>query len=345
MIDGKTTSPSIRHTIAVLGAGNIGTALAHSLVGNGHDIALWDYFPEVVEDIRQNRSNCRFLPGILLHENIRPCASPVECVAGASLIVLCMPSAFVGSTLTPLISVLETGAILLNVAKGFAPDGYELIPSFLNRLAPEHSCVQLAGPMIANELMRGVTAYITLAGGNSAAATQVAAMFSGSMFVPTTTDDVAGAALGGILKNVYAILLGCAETLSGSAHNLEAAAVTACLDEMVKIAGASGGRASTIYGLAGLGDLVATGFSHDSHNRKFGQMLAVGKTSKAIKQKTGWLPEGARAAAIVGKLAREKRVAAPLVEWVATIIEGTAPSLENLALALRTSHFSEDLPS
>lgn len=343
-VAGEIAAAGIRRKIAVLGAGNMGTALAHSLAGNGHEVALWDHFPAVVEDIRRHRMNRRFLPKVALHAGIRPCVSAVECVAGASLVVVSVPSAFVGSTLVPLVSVLAKDAVLLNVAKGFAPDSRELIPNFLGRLAPDHPCVHLAGPAIANELARGVPAYITLAAGNACAAIQVAEWFSGPSFVPTTTDDMAGAALGGILKNVYAVLLGCLENLSGDARNLEAAAVTACLGEMVKIAAACGGRAETIYGLAGLGDLVATGFSRDSHNRKFGQMLASGKTAREIESETGWLPEGARAAAAVCELARDKRVTSPLAEWVVQVLGGMAPSLENLSLTLRATQISEIRP-
>lgn len=340
-VAGEIAESLSRRKIAVLGAGNMGTALAHSLAGNGHEVALWDHFPAVVEDIRRHRMNRRFLPEIALHAGIRPCVSAVECVAGASLVVVSVPSAFVGSTLLPLVSVLARDAVLLNVAKGFAPASCELIPDFLGRLAPDHSCVQLAGPAIANEMARGVPAYITLAADDQRTAIQVAEWFSGPSFVATTTDDMAGAALGGILKNVYAILLGSLESLSGDARNLEAAAVTACLGEMVKIAGACGGRAETIYGLAGLGDLVATGFSRDSHNRKFGQMLASGKTAREIESETGWLPEGARAAAAVCKLAGDKRVTAPLAEWVVQVLDGVTPSLENLALTLRATQISE----
>jgi glycerol-3-phosphate dehydrogenase (NAD(P)+) len=232
-----------RIRIAVLGAGNMGTAMAHALAGNGHEVTVWDHFPEVVEDIRLRRENRRFLPGVRLHAGIRATAGAGECVAGAALVVVGVPSPFVASMLAPVVSVLEKNAVLLNVSKGFAPGTRRPLLFMLERLAPMHACVHLAGPAIANELARGVPASIVLAAADERVALRVAGWFAAPSFMPGTTTDVAGAALGGILKNVYAILLGALETLSGDARNLEAAALSAGVREMAAIAGAHGGRA------------------------------------------------------------------------------------------------------
>lgn len=315
----------------------MGTAMAHVLAGNGHEVMLWDFFPEVVKGIRLHRENRRFLPGVRLHEGVRAVASASECVAGASLIVISVPSLFVSTTVAPVVPNLNKDAVLLNVAKGFAPGTRQPWSFMLGRLAPAHPCVHLAGPAIANELARGVPASIVLAAAEERIAMRVAGWMAGPSFLPGTTTDVAGAVLGGILKNVYAILLGCLETLSGDARNLEAAALTASMHEMAAIAGAHGGRADTLYGVAGLGDLVATGFSRDSHNRKFGQLLASGKTMAKIETEMRWLPEGVRAAAAACALARAGRVRAPLAGLVHRWGAGTPPSLDGLLRALRAA--------
>jgi glycerol-3-phosphate dehydrogenase (NAD(P)+) len=326
-----------RIRIAVLGAGNMGTAMAHALAGNGHEVTVWDHFPEVVEDIRLRRENRRFLPGVRLHAGIRATAGAGECVAGAALVVVGVPSPFVASMLAPVVSVLEKNAVLLNVSKGFAPGTRRPLLFMLERLAPMHACVHLAGPAIANELARGVPASIVLAAADERVALRVAGWFAAPSFMPGTTTDVAGAALGGILKNVYAILLGALETLSGDARNLEAAALSAGVREMAAIAGAHGGRAATLYGLAGLGDLIATGFSEDSHNRGFGRQLASGKTAARIENDNGWLPEGARAVIAACALARARQVRAPLAGLVRRWVGGATPSLEAVLRALRAA--------
>ena len=323
--------------IAVLGAGNMGTAMAHALAGSGHDVVVWDFFPKVVKDIRQRRENKRFLPGVRLHPGVRAMSDASECVAGAALVVPSVPSSFVASTLAPVVPALEKDAVLLNVAKGFAPRTRRLLLSMMACLAPGHPCVHLAGPAIANELAWGVPTSVVLASADERAARRVADWFAGPTFLPSTTTDVTGAALGGILKNVYAILLGCLEELAGDARNLEAAALTACVREMADIASAHGGQPATLYGIAGLGDLVATGFSRDSHNRKFGQMLASGKTVAELEKKLHWLPEGVRATPAVCALARAGGVPAPLAGWVRRVLAGTRPSRDDLMRALRVA--------
>jgi glycerol-3-phosphate dehydrogenase (NAD(P)+) len=315
----------------------MGTAIAHALAGNGHAVALWDFFPEVVVNIRRHGENRRFLRGIRLHAGIRATAEASECVAAAALVVVSVPSAFVPSTLAPVVPALEKGAILLNLAKGFAPRTREPLPFVMSRMAPGHPCVHLAGPAIANELARGLPASVVLAAADESVAKRVAGWLGGPAFIATTSTDVAGAVLGGILKNVYAILLGALETLSGGSRNLEAAALSASVHEMAAIAGAHGGKAATLFGLAGLGDLVGTGFSLDSHNRKFGQLLASGRTLTEIEREMRWLPEGARAASAACALARSGKVRAPLANLVRRWIAGSTPSLDGIVRVLQNA--------
>lgn len=326
-----------RSKIAVLGAGNMGTALAHVLARNGHEVTMWDFFPKVVEDIQIHRENRRFLPGIALPRQIHATNSPTDCVTGAALVAICVPSLFANATLEGVLPALNRGAILLNVAKGFAPGTRQPLPFLLERLAPGHSCVHLAGPAIADEFVRGQTASVVFASSSESSVRRVTGWFAGPAIVALHTPDVAGAVIGGILKNVYAILLGSLSELGGDSRNLEAAALTASLREMVAIATAHGGQSETLHGLAGLGDLVGTGFSRASHNRCFGQMLATGATAAAIEEEKGCLPEGVRAATAACALARESGVKAPLANWVRRAIGGTRPTLDNLQRAMRAA--------
>jgi len=320
--------------VSILGAGNMGTALAHVLAAQGHRVAAWDHFPEVVADIRMRHENPRFLPGVSLHPAIRACDTALECVAGAGLVIICVPSAFVGGILEPLVHSLEPDAILLNVAKGFAPGTSETMPDFLRQLAPGHPCVHIAGPAIATEFARGRLTSVVMASRSPAAARKVAEIFAGNIFLPSVTADLTGAALGGILKNIYAILLGCLERIGDNSRNLEAAVITACMTEMADVAMAHGAERETIFGLSGLGDLIATATSPDSHNRKFGQSLASGTAS----DNPGWLPEGVRVCEPICSIAYEKQIPAPMAEWVLKSISGEAPTLESLIHTLRIAN-------
>ncbi len=315
----------------------MGTAMAHALASGGHEVVVWDHFPDVVEDIRLRNRNQRFLAGIPLHQTIRAAALVAECVDGAALIVLSVPSKYAVSILANVVPLLDKNACILNVAKGFEPGSREPMCNQLERLAPGHPCVQMAGPAIANELARGIPTSIMLASSDEDAAMRVADCFAGAWFIPGTSTDVLGVSLGGILKNVYAILLGALEVMDGSFRNLEAAALSAGVNEIAAIATAHGGRAETIYGLAGLGDLIATGFSKDSHNRGFGRRLASGQSAKEIEDAIGWLPEGARSALAACEMARSAKVQAPLAELVGSWIKGAVPSLDSVTCALRAA--------
>lgn len=319
--------------IAILGAGNMGTAIAHALAGSGRRVVLWDHFPEVVEDVRRYRRNRRFLPGVALHRSIEATPDASECVAHAALTVISVPSTFAVSTLRSVVPFLNADAILLNLAKGFAPRDREPLPLLLAKLSGR-PCAHLAGPAIANEFARGKPAPVVVAADDGAIAKRVADCLRSPFLVETTT-DLAGAALSGILKNVYAILLGVVNSLSGSSRNLEAAALCASAREMANIVRANGGIDSTIYGLAGLGDLAATGFSQDSHNRRFGQMLAIGKTARGKQEEAGWLPEGARSATTVCALAKASATQAPLANLVRRWLRGQTPRLDQFSRALR----------
>ncbi len=325
--------------IAILGAGNMGTAFAHTLAVHGRDVSMWDHFPQVVEDITTSRVNTRFLPDVSLHANIEAHKSATECVAGASLIIFAVPSSFIRSTLESVLPALHPETVLLNVAKGFAAASHLPIISALMELTPAHCWVHLAGPCIANELARGQPASVVIASHSEQTAESVARWCSGPLLDCSVTTDLSGAMLGGILKNVYAILLGCLYELNGNRRNIAACAVTSSVAEMARISIAYGARSSTIYGLSGLGDLIGTGSSLDSHNFKFGQSLASGHVGALLPSEL--LPEGARAAATVCRMASDKQLSAPLAQWVQASIAGQTPSLEGILAALRAARSGE----
>jgi len=315
----------------------MGTALAHALASQGNRVAVWDHFPEVVQDIQIHRENSRFLPGIALQPSITACEAATECVTGSHLVIAAVPSRFIIPTFEPVLHALERDAILLNVAKGFAPGTHTPLLSMLGDFTPDHIWVHLAGPCIANELARGQQAFLLMASHSEDAARRTATLFNGHLFECSVTTDVTGAALGGVFKNIYAILLGCLQALNGTEGNLAASAVTLCLAEMVRIAVAHGAEATTLYGLAGLGDLVATGFSTESHNFNFGRRLASGRSTSQIEKEAGLLPEGARAAAMTCAMARSAGIVAPLAEWVSATVAGSPPTLDGVISAMRAA--------
>lgn len=327
--------------IAILGAGNMGSALAHALASQGAAVSIWDHFPETIAEILSDRTNHRYLPGIDLHPAIQPQAGAADCVRDARLVILCVPSIFVEGVLLPLLPSLRADAILLNVAKGFAPDGKTTLPAWLQAIAPGHDCAHLAGPALADEIARGRPTFLTIAARHSATAEETASIIRGEILIPGTTTDLTGAVLAGILKNSHAIFLGLLDRLCGHGHNLSAAALTLCGMEMERLLTAMDARPETIRGLPGLGDLTATGSSPRSHNRRLGQDLADGLPPAGLHGKNVHAPEGVRATATFLHAARDRRVEIPILSAVAAILDGIQPPapsvlLEALRAAART---------
>jgi glycerol-3-phosphate dehydrogenase (NAD(P)+) len=315
----------------------MGTALAQALACHGRSVAIWDHFPEILRGIRESRTNPRFLPGIKLDRKIQAKSAAAECVSNAGIVVVCVPSEFVEAVLAPVVPYLEPDAVLVNVSKGFAPSGNKLLPTWMEGLAPGHCCTHLAGPALANEIALGHPTFLVVASVDRHAGNRVVDALAGHILIPSLSSDLQGAALCGILKNSYAILLGILERVGPAGRNLEASALILCCLEMTAIVTAEGGQPETAHGLAGMGDLFATGVSGDSHNRKLGSMLAEGETLDQVKARIGWLPEGVKATAALVRMLNRRGQAAPLLQYMGRVLGGIKPDIDTLLAALRSA--------
>ena len=322
--------------IAILGAGNMGTALAHALARNGCEVTVWDHFSEVLQEIREHRTNRKFLAGVDLDPRITVTITPAGCVKDADIVIPSLPSRFIEAVISQAIGGLKPGAILLNVAKGFAPGTTDTIPVWLEGQVPSHPCAHLAGPCLAGEFARGLAGGIVVAARHDHIAAQIAAAFAGDVFIPFSSTDLTGAALAGILKNSYAIFLGLLSRLVPGEKNLEATALTLCGLEMEIILTRQGAEPETIRGLAGMGDLIATGLAPDSHNRRFGVRLGDGESIGKIRSNEAWLPEGAAAPPILLQLAEESGLRPPLLTCLNEVLDGTPPDLSRMMTAFRS---------
>jgi glycerol-3-phosphate dehydrogenase (NAD(P)+) len=320
--------------IAILGAGNMGSALAKVLGENGRQVHLWDHFADVTREIRVTRRNSRFLPGVLLPGTVEASEAASEAVAGAGFLIIAVPSAFASLILKQVAHEIGPGTVLVNVAKGIDPGTGLPAGEAIARQFPANQVVSIAGPAIANEFARGRPTATLFAGRHRGAAEGAAQLFANDYFKATISDDVAGACWGGILKNVYAILLGYVETAFQGGRNLEAAVLSASVEEMRRLGTAWGGRPETFHGLAGLGDLAATGLSHDSHNRRCGSLLGEGKSLAEVEEAMGRLPEGVRTVELVCARAEPRGIKAALASHVRAIMAGQGGGIEALFRAL-----------
>jgi glycerol-3-phosphate dehydrogenase (NAD(P)+) len=283
---------------AVIGSGNMGTALACVLAENGHTVACWDHMPEVVNDIRKNHLNARFLPGVPLPPRVSADLLLNHVVHEAELILVAAPSRYFRQVVHEFSPFAAPHAVVVGAAKGLEPtSGRRMSQVYRDEAAHSvENYVALSGPSIANELARQKPTAVMLASSNPASLHKAADALQNGYFRTETSPDVIGVELGGVLKNIYALGLGLLDGLHQDSVNVKSAFAVLALAEMKLIAVGLGAEEKTLEGLAGLGDLMTTGFSPDSHHRRLGELLA-GKMElpDAVNQLGGIEPEGVRA--------------------------------------------------
>jgi len=324
-------------TVAVLGAGNMGTALAQVAAGNGHRVHLWSIEEDVLEDIRDHQANGKYLAGVDLHPSIEPCWQLAEALDGAAIAIFSVPSTVLRSLARDAAPHLAAGTVALNVAKGLE----EIEPGRAKRmsevLAEElgkgHSAVAgMGGPAIANELARGVPTAVIVASRDAGAAATAQSVLQNEHLKVETSSDLVGVELGATLKNVYAIALGMCDGL-GMGTNTKSFIVTLALEEMAALIAAMGGQPRTAYGLAGLGDLLTTGFSPHSRNRTLGEKLCTDPAWPEFSHRT--TVEGVGACRIGRQLAYAHDMGAPLLEMVYDVLFEVQPPADTMRAFLQ----------
>lgn len=334
-------------TIAVLGAGSWGTALAALLAANGHDVRLWSRDADLAGRLFAERENRRYLPGIALAKNIAPNASLESVVQGASVIVFAVPSAAVRGVAREIALVLADDALLLSAAKGLEDETGKRMSEVLAEEIPtaKQRIVVLSGPNLAVEVARGVPTASVAASYEIEWARQVQHLFM-EQEIPTfrvyTGRDVVGVELGGAVKNVIAIGAGICDGL-GYGDNSKAGLMTRGLTEAIRLGVAQSAEMTTFLGLSGVGDLIATGASRLSRNYRVGFALGQGKSLDAVLKEIRQVAEGVPTTHVVCQLARSCGVEMPLCEAIyAVLFENRAPQEVIRELMLRPPREESD---
>ena len=308
-------------SVAILGAGSWGTALAAHLATCQHDAVLWGRDAAVVEGINSHHINQRYLPDIPLPEGLRATTELDEALRNASTIVVAVPSSALEKTLetiAPLIRSQQERAVVVWACKGFAGTKllHEVVYARLNDLAVP---AVLSGPSFAGELAKGLPTATTIASSSLALAQRTCALFHNGNFRAYASEDMIGVQLGGALKNIYAIATGVSDGL-GFGANTRAALITRGMAEIQRLAVPMGARAETLTGLSGMGDLVLTCTDDQSRNRRFGLALGAGESpDKAIEQ-IGQVVEGARAVESAISLAKLHDLDLPIATQVHALV-------------------------
>jgi glycerol-3-phosphate dehydrogenase (NAD(P)+) len=321
--------------VAVLGGGSWGTALAAQLARSGHDVALFLREPALARSINEVRQNPEYLPGITLP----PFAATTElerATAGASAVFVVIPSQFCRSIYTRLRGLVGNEAVLVSATKGIELDTLRRMSEVAAEELPGQPLAVLSGPSFALEVAQGQPTTVVVASADHGVAEIVQRAVSSRAFRAYSSEDVVGVELAGALKNVIAIAAGIISGL-GHGHNTAAALITRGLAEMSRLTVALGGRADTLAGLAGLGDLVLTCTGALSRNRRLGQALGAGRRLDEVVTETHMVAEGVRTTAAACFLAERMGIEMPIAAQMrAVLYEGKPPRDAVDELMLRT---------
>jgi glycerol-3-phosphate dehydrogenase (NAD(P)+) len=330
--------------IAIIGAGAWGTALSIVLGRNQtHRVRLWAHEKEVCETIAKHRVNEKFLPGQRIPACVTPCNDLTEALAGAAIVVSVMPSQHCRRLFEQMRPHLRAETLIVSATKGLEESSLlrmsEVIVQVLkgDRI-PTPRIGALSGPSFALEAARGDPTAITIASQDMDLARSIQQEFSHASFRVYTNEDPIGVELGGALKNTIAIAAGVCAGL-GLGHNSVAALITRGLAEMTRLVVACGGKAETMAGLAGLGDLVLTCTGGLSRNRSVGVELGRGrKLPEIVSGMHGMVAEGIFTTTAAVGLAHARGVEMPITEQMNAILhEGKAPREAISELMTRSS--------
>jgi glycerol-3-phosphate dehydrogenase (NAD(P)+) len=319
--------------IAILGAGNLGTTLAVVLAAR--DVALWTIESDVAREIRDQRRNTRYLPGVDLPPGLSVTTDLGEALAGAAVVLITVPSKVVRDVARragALLASSRARPALVSASKGLEAGTRLRMSQVIASELPaplRPRVLALSGPSIAAELSRGIPTAVVLAARDQRLARRVRRVLQTPVLRLELSRDVTGVELGGVLKNAYALALGLCDGL-GLGLNTKAALVARALPEMARLGVALGGRRDTFYGLAGLGDLIGTGLSDHSRNRKMGEELARDRTGDEAIASIPGVVEGIGALRVAHELAARKRIRLPLLEGIMAVLERKADPLRTI---------------
>ena len=321
------------NSIAVVGAGAWGTALAGVAARAGRNVILCVRGAETAKAIASKRSNPK-LPGFTLNAAIEVTDDPKR-AATADAILIATPAQNLRAAVSALAPHLTDGKPLVACAKGIERGTHKFMTEVIAEAAPKARATILSGPGFADDVARGLPTAVTLAAADEELAKDLVRALGSATFRPYHTTDVRGVEIGGAAKNVLAIAAGISsgKNLGASA---QAALTTRGFSELARLGRAFGARSETLVGLSGLGDLILTCSTPQSRNFALGQALGRGQAPPS-----GTLAEGAFTAPVLVVLAVAEGVDMPVSTAVADILRG-AVTIDEAVEGLLTRPFKAE---
>lgn len=304
-------------SIAVLGGGAWGTALAQTAARAGRNVTLWEHDPGNAEHLITARES-RFLPGVRLEPSVQVTRDLAE-AARADALLLVVPAQVLRQVVTLLQPLIVPKTPLVACAKGIEHGTHRFMTEIIAEAAPAAIPAILSGPSFAADVARGLPTAVTIAATDAACAQALAQAMNSGSFRPYHSTDVRGVELGGATKNVLAIAAGIVEGKQLGASAL-AAMTTRGFVELVRFGKAYGARIETMHGLSGLGDLTMCCSTPQSRNFSFGMALGRGEGIETAAH--GKLAEGYYTAPVLLEMAQAKGIDMPISTAVAAVLDG-----------------------
>lgn len=305
--------------ISVIGAGSWGTTLAVLLGEKGFDVKLWVRREELANEMQIKRENTQYLPGIKIPNNVIVDHSLKNTIDNSEMIIMAVPSEFMRK-ISEEVKPYFNKQIIVSVTKGIDKDSCKTMSQVIEEEIGKIKIGVLSGPNHAEEISKKKPTASVVASKDKKIAKIVSECLANHYFKIYQLNDVFGVEICGALKNISAIATGVCDGLYFG-DNAKASVITLGLMEMNNFGRHFGARRETVYGLAGVGDLIATCMSKHSRNRFVGENLAKGKTLEEIKtEMKGMIAEGIPTAKAVYDYSKKNDIDMPLTHQVYEVL-------------------------
>ncbi len=333
-------------TVAVLGGGSFGTAVANIIATNGISTYLWMRDQHRAIACQQQRENSKYLPGYHFSDNLTVSSDFNVAVAHSDVVFLSVPSPSFREVARRLAPLLKDGAMVVSTTKGIEAEGFTLMSQILEQELPGVSIGCLSGPNFAKEIIQKQLTGTVIASEDDRLTHAIAKILSSDTFRVYINHDRYGVELGGALKNMYAIMAGMAAAV-GVGHNSTAMLLTRALAEMSRLAQKLGANPMTFLGLSGVGDLILTCTSDLSRNYRLGYAVASGKSIEAAMKEIQQSVEGVNTVKLAKQKSEEVGVYMPLVCGLYDVLFEQKPLAEvmrNLMLGEQNTDVEFSIP-
>ena len=330
--------------IGVIGGGSWGTALAILLSNKKYEVSIWVRNKDQLEEMVKLRENKRYLPNVVIPDEIITTNDISEAVHNKDLLVLSIPSHGVRETLNNCKGYIKREQVIVNVAKGIENDTLLRVSQIVSEILPDNPYAVLSGPSHAEEVAKNMPTTVVSASTDKEVAKYVQDIFMSPYFRVYTNPDVVGVELGGSLKNVIALGAGISDGLEYG-DNTKAALMTRGIIEIARLGEKMGANSATFAGLAGIGDLIVTCTSMHSRNRRAGILIGQGQTLDEAIESIGMVVEGIKTAKSTYELAKKNSVIMPITKEIYEVLyEGKDVKNSVVNLMLRDKkHEMEDV--